>query len=111
MKTPKYRKEAYLTEEEFNRMALTRGVPTPEGDSPGDNSRNQRMESEMGEHFLDGNTDAIDDLDEEDASDISPAVHDRDRERIDAETTEEPGLRSSTWPEASEITEADEESG
>jgi hypothetical protein len=99
--------EAYLTEEEFNRMVAAQGVPTPEGDSPGDNSRNQRMETEMGEHFLDGNTEALTDLAEEDALDIAPSAHDSDEERIAEATTAEPGLRSSTWPDPSEITEDD----
>lgn len=83
-------------------MATGRGIPEPQEDNSNDN---QALETELGEHFVDGPLEG-DEADEEMDSPLVP--HDRDQAKVDDAVLNQSasgGHRSSTWPDAADIIE------
>ena len=92
------KKKPYITEEEFNRITIERNIAHPEDDSKGDSATDDAVEAELGEHYAEGNTEGLDEIE---AEDHGRTTVDTDREKIADQTSDE--THSSTWPDASDI--------
>ena len=91
-----------ISEEEFNRIIINRHSAKPEDDSKDDSGVNRALESEIGDHFIDGDFDALDEIEGDNGLDESD---DADDEKIEEDISSANHSGSSTWPDKSEISE------
>ncbi len=93
-------KKDMITEEEFNRIVISRHSAKPENDSKDDSGVNRALEAEMGEHFVDQDFDALDEIEEDNDLDERDS---EDDEKVEREISSENHPGSSTWPDGSDI--------
>lgn len=105
-----------ISEEEFNRMVVARGIQLPEDDSHGDSDTDKAIETELGERYPENDSEpldeALDDIERNDRPEGLRRTPDADEELIQTRTTEHPaegaepseaGARSSTWPDRADL--------
>jgi hypothetical protein len=106
--TARTRNRDLISEEEFNRIVVGRGIQLPEDDSRGDSDTEKAFEVELGEHYpensLENLDEALDDIEQNDEPEgVRRRPEESTLEQRLGRSAEAAGTRSSTWPDRSDL--------
>ena len=95
----------YISEQDFNQLVARMSTSNPEDDSKGDSAIDANIEATLGEYYAEGRMDTLKEIAAEDHALVVPKG---DQEKFEQGTTDDSHEGSSTWPDASEITQEEE---